>query len=306
MSNDDTAYPNRTVASHYDASATNYHVQYERSSLTDLSVSYPANYFRMQMLINSFIENSLKRVVEIGVGEGTPLANLLKGGIDVSGIDISHKMVEKSKQNIKKYGGNEDQIIWGDIQDPSTYVDLLRNGKFDGLIAMGIMPHVRQDETVLRNMRVMLRPGGRVFVEFRNSLFSLFTFNRNTHEFIVDELLADVAPKLRSVVSNYLMKRLEMDKPDKRLIHSDDPNEIGYDAILSKFHNPFEVTELFENNGFDDINLLWYHYHPAMPLLEEEHRELFRQEALKLENNNSKWKGLFLCSAFVVEARRTE
>lgn len=104
----------------------------------------------------------------------------------------------------------------------------------------------------------------------------------------------------------WVKKRLEMDKPVKRLVHSDDLNEIGYDAILSKFHNPFEVTELFENNGFDDINLLWYHYLPAMPPLEEEHRELFRREALKLEHNNSKWKGLFLCSAFVVEAQRTE
>lgn len=295
-----------SVANHYDASAANYHIQYERNSLTDLSVNYPANYFRMQLLINSFVENDLKKVIEVGVGEGTPLANLLKSGIDVSGFDIGHEMVKKAKQNIKKYGGNEDQIVWGDIQDPSTYVDLLRNGKFDGLIAMGVMPHVRQDEAVLKNMRVMVRPGGRVFVEFRNSLFSLFTFNRNTHDFIVNELLDDVAPEVRSVVSDYLKNRLEMEKPTKRLVHEDDSNVIGYDAILSKFHNPFEITALFEKCGFDDINLLWYHYHPAMPILEEENRELFRNEALKLEHNSSNWKGLFLCSAFVVEARRAQ
>ena len=29
---------------------------------------------------------------------------------------------------------------------------------------------------------------------------------------------------------------------------------------------------------------------------------LFRDEALKLEHNNSNWKGMFLCSAFVIEA----
>ena len=39
-----------------------------------------------------------------------------------------------------------------------------------------------------------------------------------------------------------------------------------------------------------------------MPFLNSKKTSLYRNEALKLEHETSGWKGLFLCSAFVVEA----
>ncbi|WP_211363266.1 class I SAM-dependent methyltransferase [Fluviispira multicolorata] len=295
---------------HYDASAENYHLQYERNLLSDVNRAYPANYFRLQLLLNSFLRNNVKRVIEVGVGEGTPLVTLTKGGIDVAGFDISESMVSKCKYNFKKNNLDESKIMWGDIQDPITYASLLKDGQFDALLAMGVTPHVRNDEFVLKNMRDMVRPGGRVFIEFRNKLFSLFTFNKYTYEFIMDDLLRGVSPKIKKIVEMDLKKRLEMDKPPARLIgesahlidESVNDNVPGYDAILSKFHNPFEVLDLFKICGFVDTQLLWYHFHPAMPYLNEQNKELFRDEALKLEHDTTGWRGLFLCSAFVVEA----
>jgi 2-polyprenyl-3-methyl-5-hydroxy-6-metoxy-1,4-benzoquinol methylase len=298
------------VQQHYDASAENYHLQYERSLISDISRDYPANYFRLQLLLNSFLRNNVKRVIEVGVGEGTPLIALAKAGMDVSGFDISEKMVSKSKENFKKNNLDDNKILWGDIQDPITYSPLLREGQFDALLAMGVTPHVRNDDFVIQNMRDMVKPGGRVFIEFRNKLFSFFTFNRYTYEFIMDDLLRGVSPKLKKIIEVDLKKRLEMDKPTARLksesghVTDDIENETapGYDAILSKFHNPFEVLDLFKACGFEESKLLWYHYHPAMPFLNEIDKELFRDEALKLEHDTSGWRGLFLCSAFVVEA----
>lgn len=302
------------VQQHYDASAENYHLQYERNLISDVSRDYPANYFRLHLLLKSFLKNNVKRVIEVGVGEGTPLITLSKAGIDVSGFDISQAMVAKSKENFKKNKLDENKILWGDIQDPITYSPLLKNGQFDALLAMGVTPHVRNDEFVIQNMRDMVKPGGRVFIEFRNKLFSLFTFNRYTYEFIMDDLLRGVSPKLKKIIEVDLKKRLEMDKPTARLhgesAHLTDEiendNAPGYDAILSKFHNPFEVLDLFKTCGFIDSKLLWYHYHPAMPFLNDMDKELFRDEALKLEHDTSGWKGLFLCSAFVVEAVKPE
>ena len=301
---------NNLVQQHYDASAENYHLQYERELLSDTSRDYPANYFRLHLLLKSFINNNVKRVIEVGVGEGTPLITLSKAGMDVFGFDISESMVTKSKDNFKRNNIDETKVIWGDIQDPITYSPLLKDGQFDALLAMGVTPHVRNDEFVIRNMKDMVKPGGRVFIEFRNKLFSLFTFNSHTYEFIMDDLLRDVDPSLKKIVEKTLRTKLEMDKPSKRLVGESgnltdevkNEHAPGYDAILSKFHNPFEVLDLFENCGFTECNLLWYHYHPAMPFLAGEDKELFRQEALKLEHETSKWRGLFLCSAFVVEA----
>lgn len=292
---------NNSVKKHYDAAANLYHEEYERDNLHDLSASYPANYFRLQLLLNSFITKRINRVIEVGVGEGTPLSILGKTGIDIWGFDISTEMVKKSKNTMQKNKMNPDQIFWGDIQDPTTYAHALRDGQFDGLIAMGVMPHVENDDMVLKNMSALVRPGGSVFIEFRNKLFSLFSFNRYTAEFILNDLLAGVSDEVKDVVKKDLESRLRMDMPPIRdkIKNSNAP---GYDAILSKFHNPFEVIEQFKKYGFIDVQLLWYHYHPSMPYLQGVMPEIFRKEAIRLEHEPSNWRGYFLCSAFVIEA----
>lgn len=293
-----------SVADYYDATAATNHLQYERSGLRDLTRGYPANYFRLQLLLNSFIDNDVKRVVEVGVGEGTPLAALARAGMDVAGFDISEAMVAKSKERMTEIGQDPDRIIWGDVEDPTSYVELLRDGRYDALMAMGVMPHVRNDQQVLLNMKSMLQPGGLAFIEFRNKLFSLFTFNRHTYEFVMDDLLEGVNADVRNHVGDFLRGRLEMSMPPVRDKHYDDDTKVGYDAILSKFHNPFLVMEQFDDLGFEDVELLWYHYHPAMPFLAEKDPAAFRDAALALEHDPSGWRGLFLCSAFVVQARK--
>jgi 2-polyprenyl-3-methyl-5-hydroxy-6-metoxy-1,4-benzoquinol methylase len=289
------------VSKHYDAVARGYEQQYERDHLYDLSRPYPANYFRLQLLLNSFATKGIKRVIEVGVGEGTPLATLGKAGLDVWGFDLSSAMVDASRTRMRQNGMDADHIFWADIQDPTTYAHVFKGGLFDGLMAMGVMPHVPNDDVVLDNMAALVRPGGTVFIEFRNSLFSLFTFNRYTADFVLNDLLAGVSAKVKDAVAKDLESRLRMDMPPMRntIEGSDAP---GYDAILSRFHNPFEVLELFKRHGFEQAKLLWYHYHPAMPYLEGSLEALFREEAIRLEHEASGWRGLFLCSAFVVEA----
>lgn len=106
------------VQQHYDASAENYHLQYEGAMLSDINRDYPANYFRLQLLINSFVRNNVKRVIEVGVGEGTPLVSLAKSGMNVSGFDISKSMVSASRENFKKNGYDENKIIWEAFKTP--------------------------------------------------------------------------------------------------------------------------------------------------------------------------------------------
>ena len=289
------------VSKYYDAAAATYHEQYRRDLLYDLSKAYPANYFRLQLLLNSFVSKGLRRIIEVGVGEGTPLSTLGQAGIEIWGFDLSHQMVEKSQQRMRESKLPPENIFWGDIQDPTTYCHCLRHGLFDGLMAMGVMPHVENDEMVLANMATMVRSGGSVFIEFRNKLFSLFTFNRHTADFILNDLLRHVSVEVKEAVAKDLASRLRMESPAVRS-RMEGVEAPGYDAILSKFHNPFEVIELFKRHGFEDIKLQWYHYHPAMPYLEEGFRDRFRQEAIRLEHEVSGWRGMFLCSAFVVEA----
>ena len=285
----------------YDAVASDYGQQYERDNLYKLP-SYPSNYFRLQLLVNSFVRKGVKRVLEVGIGEGTPLVNISKLGIEVHGFDISQKMVQTAKARFTENGLDPDRVTWGDIQDCLTYARVLKDGPFDGVIAMGVMPHVGKDHLALSNISTCVKPEGTVFIEFRNKLFSLFTFNRYTYEFIMDDLLAGVNPDVREAVSDEIKPRLQMDLPPQR--EAPLPGAPGYDAILSKFHNPLDVHNLFRDCGFKNLEFLWYHYHPAMPMLESKLGRLFREESVALEHEHSGWRGLFLCSAFVVQATR--
>ena len=292
---------NNSVIEHYDESSSTYHEIYDKEKLFDVSAPYPANYFRLQLLLNSFKSKKIQNVIEVGVGEGTPLTTLGKAGMDVWGFDISKEMVKKSKENMEKNNMNKEQIFCGDIQNPTTYTQVLHDMKFDGLIAMGVMPHVNNDDEVLKNMASLVKSKGHVFVEFRNKLFSLFTCNRNTVDFILNDLLIGVDDKVKSLVRKDLESRLRVDVPPirKKMANSSAP---GYDAILSKFHNPFEIIEKFKKFGFRNINILWYHFHPAMPYLEKNIPEIFRKESINLEHDPTDWRGYFLCSAFVIEA----
>ena len=45
----------KNISAYYDSVADNYELQYARDNLYDTKLVYPANYFRLQLLINSFI-----------------------------------------------------------------------------------------------------------------------------------------------------------------------------------------------------------------------------------------------------------
>lgn len=286
------------VARFYDEAAADYHRMYQRENLEKLEY-YPANYFRLQILVRRLAALGAKRVYEIGVGEGTPLVSMAKLGMDVAGCDISESMVAAARKNFQAAGLSQELIQWGDVQDATTLAGQLRNGKFDAVVAAGVLPHVRDDRLMLETVKMCLKPGGSAFIEFRNKLFSLFTFNRLTKEFILDDLLADVSSTVKAKVEVELDERCAIDKPAIRTARPG--TELGYDEILAKFHNPFELQDVFRSSGFEDVQVHWYHYHPAPPMMEAAIGPDFRRAAMRLEHEGS-WRGMFLCSAGVIEA----
>ena len=289
------------IAKLYDAESGDYHQMYQRENL-EKPGRYPANYFRLQILVQRLASANVKRVYEVGVGEGTPLITMAKTGFDVAGCDISQEMVAAARRNFKAHGLAEDLIQWGDVEDSTTMAGQLAGGRFDAVIAAGVMPHVKNDRLFLDNVKMLLKPGGKVLIEFRNKLFSMFTMNSYTKEFVLDDLLGAVSGPVRDRVAAELDKRLATDLPKQRQATGSGPS---YDAILAKFHNPLELEALYTAAGFKNFRLHWYHYHPAPPMLESGMEAAFRQAAMALEHEGS-WRGMFLCSAGVVEADFSE
>jgi 2-polyprenyl-3-methyl-5-hydroxy-6-metoxy-1,4-benzoquinol methylase len=264
--------------------------QYQQLWDPELDGGYPANHFAFRQVLNVLHEAGAQRMVEIGVGQGRAIPIFEAAGIEVHGVDNDPAMVEASSTVTAQLGLPSDRISWADIEDSVSLSSIRRNGPFDALVAMGVLPHVDHEIVALENMRTLVKPGGVVFVECRNKLFSLVTFNRFTYEFIMDDLLAGVSGEPRQAAANFLATRVDVDIPSK---------PVGHEA---KYHNPLNVHEVFEDAGFTNIRIRPFHYHASMPRFEKELGAAFRAESIALENEPSDWRGLFLCSAFVVEA----
>ena len=237
------------VSEHYQASSSTYSEQYdERAILT--SKDYPANYFRLQKIKERVHALGLRSVYELGIGDGSPLAAMAEMGLRVGGSDLTPGMLDVARAQFVAKGFDPSALTWGDIQDRATLEEAISTGPYDAVMSLGVLPHVRDEGAVVDNMSAFIEPGGTMFLQFRNSLLSLFSFNRLTMEFIEDELLAGQPEEIRAVVRAGLESRLAMDKPPLRTGTPDAP---GYDEILAKFHNPFELAELVRAHGFTDI-----------------------------------------------------
>ena len=287
-----------SVASHYDGSASSYADQYDKDKIWT-NEEYPANYFRLKLVRRILADAGVQSVYEHGVGDATPLVTIAGDGLRVAGNDVSPEMVKFARANMVKHNLDPELINLLDVQDSGALArERERAGDFDAVMALGVIPHVKDDHAFVASMDMFLNPGGRLLLQFRNSLFSMFTFNRLTQEFIMDELIPDVPEAVRHVVKADLDQRLAVDKPPLRTRPTGD----GYDEILSRFHNPFELSELVKSFGYSDLSFHWYNYHPAYPMIAGKIDPMtYRQAQMDLEGDKS-WRGMFLCSAGLIEA----
>lgn len=291
-----------SVASHYDGSASTYGDQYDPEKLWT-NAEYPANYFRLQLVQRLLAESGAQSVYELGVGDASPLSTIGSTGLRVAGSDISQEMVKVARATMEACGLDGSLINWVDAQDSGALAtERELRGEFDVAMALGVIPHVTDDAAFVAGMDSFLRPGGQLLLQFRNSMFSMFTFNRLTKDFILDELLTSVPSDIKDVVARDLDSRLAVDKPPARTRPSGD----GYDEILSRFHNPFELAEVVRAQGYSDIKFHWYNYHPAYPMIADQIDPLeYRKAQIALEHEGT-WRGMFLCSAGLIEATKSD
>jgi 2-polyprenyl-3-methyl-5-hydroxy-6-metoxy-1,4-benzoquinol methylase len=287
------------VRTFYDAVAKDYGDRYDPAALVERE-HYSANYFRHRILVDRLKDGNASTVYEIGCGEGTPLVMLASQGFKVSGCDISENMVASTREKFVTAGIPAERCKVADVEKLDTLADHVAAGPYDAVVAFGVFPHVDSVTATLATMRALTKTGGTLFFEYRNKLFSLFTYNRLTHDLIVNDLLKDVGEDVRKAVGADLEKRVAMDKPAARRLKEG----VSYDTVQANYHVPFEWPGRLEAAGFSYRRHHWYHFHAAPPMLEEAvGRRRYREESIKLEGRTDDWRGHFLCSAGVVEAK---
>ena len=95
-----------------------------------------------------------KDVLEVGCGIGTAAQSFIEHGARYTGIDISPTSIELAKKRLDVYG-LEGDVFEGDIQ---TLV--IPNKTFDLVYSFGVLHHIDDLESALKNIHTMLKPGG--------------------------------------------------------------------------------------------------------------------------------------------------
>ena len=294
------------VQKHYKSAVDDYTRQYQ-----PIYDEYPANQKRLDFMIKRLSALRPSTLLDCGCGEGSPIRSIAETGIEVWGFDFVPEMVEKAKSNLKPIGLS-DRVWAGDITDLKSFKPsgIETPDTFEVCMAMGVFPHLTDEVHALKNMAAVTRNGGRIFVEFRNELFSLFTLNRYSYAFYKDNLMKTASLESEKpessaeihAITEKIKPFFSLDQPPVRSGSADAP---GYDTILSKFHNPLNLSPLFKSVGLKIEDIFFYHYHAIPPMFEREHSHLFRDASLEMEQDPHDWRGYFMASAFVIEAVKT-
>jgi SAM-dependent methyltransferase len=254
----------------------------------------------------------VRNLLDAGCGPASFLREVTGEGIDLYGFDLTSEMVTEARNVLAARGVSASHVWQGSVLSPEAYRAPAGEGPeaFDAAICIGVLPHIppEADVPVLRNLGRAVRKGGLVLVEARNQLFALFTLNRYSHQFFLDELIrvdrlketaGSQADQLATALTD-LEKQFRTDLPPVRKGKAGEP---GYDEVLSRAHNPLVLKQQFADAGFADVRLMFYHYHCLPPMLAPTMPELFRRESLALEAPDD-WRGYFMASAFLIAGRR--
>ena len=269
------------------------------------SAAYPP--VHADLIHKLLLESGCESVLDAGCGPASFLKHIAASSIEWHGFDLTPEMVEEARRVVDKLGRSHSRVWQGSVLDDAAFTSPEPSLVFDSAVLVGVLPHipVTADVQVLSRMRSAIAPGGLLIAEARNALFSLFTFNRPTYDFVLQELVdwdalkahvALEAPQAPEAIEERFAQLLAMDLPPTRRGKS---GEQGYDEILSRTHVPFLLKEAAEDAGWRDVKFKFAHFHSLPPQLATYAPVASREASLKMESPDD-WRGLFMASTFLV------
>ncbi len=111
-----------------------------------------------------------KKVLEIGCGVGTDLAQFAKHGAIVTGVDLTEAAIALAKKRFKVTG------LKGSFQTADAENLPFRDETFDVVYSFGVIHHTPNTQRAVDEIRRVLKPGGRAFIMlYHTRSFEYFT-----------------------------------------------------------------------------------------------------------------------------------
>lgn len=113
-----------------------------------------------------------ERLLEVGCTAGHYTLTLAREGYHVTGIDISTESIKAAQLLSRNLGLTGAEFMAGDAEDMKD----IPNNSFDGVYSFSTLRYVPNPLQAVREIRRVLKPGGRAVVDFPNKYCPWFEF----------------------------------------------------------------------------------------------------------------------------------
>jgi 2-polyprenyl-3-methyl-5-hydroxy-6-metoxy-1,4-benzoquinol methylase len=116
-----------------------------------------------------------KKLLEVGVGQGTDLVQFARGGANVSGIDITPRHLELAARNFELRG------LPANLQYATAAAIPFETDSFDVVYSFGVLHHTDNTVRCISECHRVLKPGGEFILGlyYTYSLFHAYTIVMN-------------------------------------------------------------------------------------------------------------------------------
>ncbi len=142
------------------------------------------NASRVDFIINK-TNIKKKKILDIGCGGGILSESLQKLGANVTGIDISKKLIKTAKNHAKKQNLNI-KYINIDINDFFKK----NKKKFDIILCMELIEHINNPEKLINSCNKMIKKKGKIFISSINKIIKSYIYI-----ILVGEFISKIIPK---------------------------------------------------------------------------------------------------------------
>ncbi len=122
---------------------------------------------RCDFTVNYIAENydKMAAICDLGCGAGPVMAGLMDRGFDPLGFDYSPDMLANAAQRIARVAGSRRPLARCDVQALP-----LRDNSLDCAVCLGVISYVEHYESIIKEIRRVLRPGGTAIISYRNEM----------------------------------------------------------------------------------------------------------------------------------------